>query len=114
MYAFCIELFFDWRAAAAFAFWEEVGHHCHPGSRLSLKPNIPRAQALPYLDFIPTATIVWMLSVTGGRALIDPGYRQDSEREGRWGASNLDYLGEPNAYGEPEPYLREGNDELFR
>ena len=39
-YAFVIELFFDWPILAVFALWEE---------------------ALPLSDFVPTATIGWVL-----------------------------------------------------
>lgn len=45
VYALFIELFFDWPALALFALWEEL---------------------LPFVDFVPTATIGWLLVIVLG------------------------------------------------
>mgnify|MGYP004292299313 CR=1 FL=1 len=60
VYSFAVDLLFDWPAMALFAFWEE---------------------ALPITDLVPTATIAWVLVVTGVRTMLRDRAEADRETE---------------------------------
>ena len=92
--AFCLELFFDWPALAIFALWEE---------------------GLPFIDFIPSATIGWFLVVVAGarpqrRAAAGNGgsglFRSSLDPEAEFAPGVRPPIADRRAYQQPEPYLR--------
>jgi len=87
--AFAIELFFDWKLLAGFAFWEEL---------------------LPYTDFVPSATLAWVLCVTGVRAFIDPWPTYEKASD----ASRSTPPGDRRAYMLPDKHLQEAGAALDR
>ena len=82
--AFVIETFFDWPLLALFCFWEE---------------------ALPGTDFVPSATIGWILVTTGGRQWLRLQRGLPSAR----GDPRARPLEDLASYDEAEPWLRPGN-----
>lgn len=94
--AFVVELFFDWPALAVVALWEE---------------------ALPLIDFIPTATIGWLLVVVlglrperrdaGGRGG-EPLFRSSLDPDIEFAPGVRPPIADRRAYQAPEPWLRAG------
>ena len=84
VYSFAVELLFDWPVLALFAFWEE---------------------ALPITDLVPTATIAWLLVVTGVRTMVRDRAEADRESE-----SVMDVpLADRRSFMPPEPHLQPDN-----
>ena len=93
-YAFLIELFFDWPQLALFAFWEE---------------------ALPFTDFIPSATIGWLLVVVVGarpveRPTTGPAFRASLAPDFRFAPGVRAPLADRRSYGPANPWLRPNNE----
>lgn len=92
VYAFVLELLFSWPALAIFAFWEE---------------------ALPVTDLIPSATITWVLVISGVRTELQRKDRDKESEEAREEAFFQVQLNGPladrRAFQPPEPYLQPGN-----
>ena len=94
LYAFLIELFFDWPQLALFAFWEE---------------------ALPFTDFIPSATIGWLLVVVVGarpaeRISTGAAFGDALDPEFGFAPGMRAPLADRDAYMSPAPWLRPNND----
>ena len=93
-YAFAIELFFDWPQLAVFGFWEEL---------------------LPFTDFIPTATLGWLLVVVLGRrpdsrpAAGVLSFRSKLDDELEFAPGVRPPLADRKAYLAKEPWLVPGN-----
>ena len=88
--AFVVELFFEWPALAAFAFWEEL---------------------LPFTDIVPTATIGWLLVVVlgvrpRGDASLSTKLRGKVDRS-LFASGALPPPADRRSFTPPEPYLRE-------
>ena len=83
--SFSVELLFAWPAMAFLAFWEE---------------------ALPITDLVPSATIAWLLVVTGVRRMLRD--RAEADRESDLGLLDVP-LADRRSFMPPEPHLTPGN-----
>ena len=86
VYSFAVELLFDWPAMALFAFWEE---------------------ALPITDLVPTATIAWLLVVTGVRTTLRD-RAAEADRASESGIMDVP-LADRRSFMPPEPHLQPEN-----